>query len=126
MYQILAVPFRVNPESMRFCEIVQILRNVDTGGIGINSMIGDCVIKVRDYNLNLFLVAVSNGSKQYFKSIDQIMCLPQGDGIYTNCSGNLVWMNVEPKEYGTDVQAEIVNRWGCNQWLCLRQWGCMC
>jgi hypothetical protein len=36
------------------------------------------------------------------------MCLSQGDGIYTNCSGNLEWLNVEPKEYGMDAEAEIV------------------
>jgi hypothetical protein len=51
---VLAVPFRVNPENMKYCEIVQVLRNIDTQGIGISSMIGDCVIKVKDYNANIF------------------------------------------------------------------------
>jgi hypothetical protein len=86
---VLSVPFRVNPENMKFCEIIQVLQNVDTKGVGISSMIGDCVVKVKDHNANIFLIAVSSGSKQYFKGIDQIMCVSQGDGMYTNCSGNL-------------------------------------
>jgi hypothetical protein len=105
---VLAIPFRVNPENMKYCENVQVLQNIDTQGIGISSMIGDCIIKEKDYNANMSLIAVSSGSKQYFKSVDQIMCLTQGDGVYTNCSGNLEWINVEPKEYGMDVAAESV------------------
>jgi hypothetical protein len=57
---VLAVPFRVNPENMKYCEIVQVLQNIDTQGIGISSMIGDCIIKVKDYNANMFLEVQSN------------------------------------------------------------------
>jgi hypothetical protein len=63
---VLAVPFRVNPENMKYCEVIQVLRNIDTNGIGISSVIGDCVVKVKDYNANMFLIAVSNRANHVF------------------------------------------------------------
>jgi hypothetical protein len=52
---------------------------------------------------------ISKGSYRFFKQLSYIACIPQGDGIYTNCSGdkdNKDLVLIEARDMGYDEAVE--------------------
>jgi hypothetical protein len=82
---------------------------MESDTIGIKTMRRSCMVKIQegDKIQNLW---ISKGSYRFFRQLSYIACLPQGDGLYTNCSnGELVLINALDTGYeeAVEVVAEV-------------------
>jgi hypothetical protein len=104
------IPADIFGLKIEFCEEVILIHNIEVDTIGIKTMGESCMVKVQEGEKiqNLW---ISQGSYRFFKQLSYIACIPQGDGIYTNCSGNkdnkdLVL--IEARDMGYDEAVEVV------------------
>jgi hypothetical protein len=118
------VPFHVTGAGVNFCGLVNTVRNLETGISGLVSTSGDCVVKLGDENQNAFYISLTEGSYRFLKDWKYIACNPKGSGLYGDCNNNVTFIEVEPKDQGLDLAAEIVvdtrtvaGRWRFRIWL---------
>jgi hypothetical protein len=104
------IPADIFGLKIEFCEEVILIHNIEVDTIEIKTMSESCMVKVQEGERiqNLW---ISQGSYRFFKQLSYIACIPQGDGIYTNCSGdkdNKDLVLIEACDMGYDEAVEVV------------------
>jgi hypothetical protein len=104
------IPADIFGIKIEFCEEVILIHNIEVNTIGIKTMGESCMVKVQEGEKiqNLW---ISQGSYRFFKQLSYIACKPQGDGIYTNCSGDKDDKDlilIEARDMGYDEAVEVV------------------
>jgi hypothetical protein len=91
---------------IEFCEEVMVIHNIEVDTIGIKTMGQSCMFRVQEGEKiqNLW---ISQGSYRFFRQLSYIACSPQGDGLYTNCSGGELTL-IETRDMGYDEAVEVV------------------
>jgi hypothetical protein len=104
------IPAEIYNLQVEFCENVTLIHNIESDTISIKTMGQSCMVKIQegDKIKNLW---ISEGSYRFFRQLSYIACIPQGNGLYTNCSnGELVPINALDMGYGEAVEVDAKMR----------------
>jgi hypothetical protein len=71
------------------------------------SQVGDCTVKVKDDLEQSSHLYLSMGAYRFMKSVNGIVCIDMGDGLYLNCSSKN-FTTIIPSEKGYDHVKEVV------------------
>jgi hypothetical protein len=106
------VPFRFSDLARKYCEVVSVVRDTESGSIGLSAAGEDCTVRIGEKDANgkenVYLVPVSQGSYRFMKNLDSIGCSEIGEGMYANCSAVAEMGVLKPKDHGYDYFKEVI------------------
>jgi hypothetical protein len=110
--QQIRVPFNVSSLESQFCGMISVMRDLESGSIGLQAVSGDCTVRIGqsmpEGNSESYLVRLSKGSYRFMKDLNSIGCVEAGEGLYANCTADMNLGELKPKDQGYDVGKETI------------------